>query len=354
VWERAKQRANQLGIEKSAYYPILAGLAVFADQRIIEPFPKPLAPRGYTMIEAPVVQPEITLQYLLFDFGKREARVDEATAEKLAAGAGFIQANQEVAFQVASGYYKLITAQERLQAAQETLKTARTTQDAAEEQLSNGRSTLPDVLNARAQASQAVFDLESADGDEKIARVALSEVIGIEPSPNITIDAQKNAPLPDSLSLSIDALIDRAMADRPDLAAQVAEIRAAEDAVSVAKAAYRPQIVLSGAAAQTSVWPTADYGELGPASEPTWSASFGVEWRIFDGGARKNELAIAESKRREAKDEMTDKRDRATREVWTAYIGFRTALKKQQAALALLDSAKFLVCGFARGLQVWC
>jgi outer membrane protein len=339
VWERAKQRANQLGIEKSAYYPILAGLAIFADQRIIEPFPKPFAPRGYTMVEAPVVEPEITLQYLLFDFGKREARVDEATAEKLAAGAGFIQANQEVAFQVASGYYKLITAQERLQAAQETLKTARTTQDAAEEQLSNGRSTLPDVLNARAQASQAVFDLESADGDEKIARVALSEVIGIEPSPNITIDAQKNAPLPDSLSLSIDALIDRAMADRPDLAAQVAEIRAAEDAVRVAKAAYRPQIVLSGAAAQTSVWPTADYGELGPASEPTWSASLGVEWRIFDGGARKNELAIAESKQREAKDEMTDKRDRATREVWTAYIGFRTALKKQQAALALLDSA---------------
>jgi outer membrane protein len=314
-------------------------LAVFADQRIIEPFPKPFAPRGYTMVEAPVVEPEITLQYLLFDFGKREARVDEATAEKLAAGAGFIQANQEVAFQVASGYYKLITAQERLQAAQETLKTARTTQDAAEEQLNNGRSTLPDVLNARAQASQAVFDLESADGDEKVARVALSEVIGIEPSPNITIDAQKNAPLPDSLSLSIDALIDRAMADRPDLAAQVAEIRAAEDAVRVAKAAYRPKIVLSGAAAQTSVWPTADYGELGPASEPTWSASLGVEWRIFDGGARKNELAIAESKRREAKDEMTDKRDRATREVWTAYIGFRTALKKQQAALALLDSA---------------
>ena len=339
VWERAKQRAGQLGIEKSAYYPVLAGLAVFADERVVEPFPKPLAPRGYTMVEAPLVQPEITLQYLLFDFGKREAKVDEATAQKIAAGANFIQANQQVAFQVASGYYKLITAQERLQAAQETLKTARTTQDAAEEQLNNGRSTLPDVLNARAQASQAVFDLESADGDEKIARVALSEVIGVEPSPNITIDAQKNAPLPESLTLSIEALIDRAMADRPDLAAQVAEIRAADDAVRVAKAAYRPQIVLSGSAAQTSVWPTADYGQLGSASQPTWSASLGVEWRIFDGGARKNELVIAESKQREAKDEMTDKRDQATREVWTAYIAFRTAVKKQQAALALLDSA---------------
>ena len=36
---------------------------------------------------------------------------------------------------------------------------------------------------------------------------------------------------------------------------------------------------------------------------------------------------------------MTEKRDQATREVWTAYIAFRTALRKQQAAVALLEAA---------------
>ena len=36
---------------------------------------------------------------------------------------------------------------------------------------------------------------------------------------------------------------------------------------------------------------------------------------------------------------MTEKHDQATREVWTAYIAFRTALRKQQAAVSLLDSA---------------
>ena len=81
-WERAKQRAEALGVEKSAYYPVLAGIAAFADQRTIVPFPKPLAPHGYTMVEVPVVQPEITLEYLIFDFGKREGRVDEAVAQK--------------------------------------------------------------------------------------------------------------------------------------------------------------------------------------------------------------------------------------------------------------------------------
>jgi len=339
AWERAKQRADQLGIARSAYYPVLAGIATFADERIISPFPKPLAPLGYTLVTAPSVQPEIELQYLLFDFGRRGAKVDAATAQKLAVGANFIQTNQAVAFQVASGYYSLITAQERLQAAEETLQTAQTTQDAAENQLNNGRATLPDVLNARAQKSQAAFDRESADGDEKVARVALTEAIGVEPTPNIKIAAQADALLPQTLTMTIDALIDRALADRPDLMAQAAEIRAAEDEIRAAKAAYRPTVSIDANGAWTSIWPTSSYGVLGSASKPTWSAAAVLEWRLFDGGARKNELAEALSKHREAEDDLTDKRDQAHREVWTAYIGFRTALRKQQAAVALLESA---------------
>src|SRR4029077_153578 len=108
------------------------------------------------------------------------------------------------------------------------------------------------------------------------------------------------------------------MANRPVLQAVAAEIRAANDAIRQAKAAYRPQIGLTASAAQTSIWPTADAGEVGNDSQPTWSAAVGVEWRLWDGGARKNALAAAQSKRREAEDEMTEMRDKATREVWTA------------------------------------
>ena len=183
VWERAKEKAGELGLAKSAYYPDLDGLAVFGDERLINPFPKPLAPRGYVMVEVPVVRPEVTLQYLIFDFGKREANVDSAKEQKLASGADVIQVNQALAFRVASAYYQLQTAEERLQAARDTLQTAQTTQDAAEDRLKNGLATLPDVLNARAETAQAAFDEESADGDEKIARVTLTEAVGADPSP---------------------------------------------------------------------------------------------------------------------------------------------------------------------------
>jgi outer membrane protein len=339
VWERARQKAGELGLAKSAYYPELEGLAVFGDERLINPFPKPLAPRGYVMVEIPVVRPEVTLQYLIFDFGKREGNLGSAKEERLAAGADIIQVNQALAFRVASAYYQLATAEERLRAAQDTLRTAQTTQDAAENRLNSGLATIPDVLNARAETAQAVFDEESADGDEKIARVTLTEEVGANPSPDITIDSQRSAPLPERLTMSIEALIDRAMKNRPELTAQTLRIRSAEARVRAAKAEYKPQVVLSGSVAQTSEWPAADYGQLGSTSEPTWSVALGVHWRIFDGGARKNELLIAESKRREAMDELTTKDDETTREVWTAYIAFRTALRKHAAAVALLESA---------------
>ena len=339
IWERAKQKARELGLAKAAYYPELDGLAVFGDERLINPFPEPLAPRGYVMVEVPAIRPEVTLQYLIFDFGKREAIVGAAKDEKLAAGADFILVNQALAFRVASAYYQLVTAQERLQAAEDTLRTAQTTQDAAEDRMNNGLATLPDVLNARAETAQAAFDEESADGDEKIARVTLTEAVGADPSPNVQIDGQRAAPLPDKLTMSIEALIGRAMANRPELMAQTLRIRSAEARIRAARAEYKPQIVLSGSVAQTSLWPSSDYGKLGSASEPTWSVALGVQWRILDGGVRRNALSIAESKRREAEDDLITKEDETTREVWTAYIAFRTALRKHDAAVALLASA---------------
>src|ERR1700727_2477348 len=275
IWERAKQKARELGLAKAAYYPELEGSALFGDRRLINPFPKPLAPRGYVMVEVPIVEPAVALEYLIFDFGKRGATVDSANQEKLVAGADLIQVNQALAFRVASAYYQLVPAQERLQATEDTLRTAQTTQDAAENRLNNGLATLPDVLNARAETSQAVFDAESADGDEKIARVTLTEVGGAYPSRDLAIDSQRSAPLPERLTMSIEALIDRAMKDRPELMAQALRIRSAEAGIRAARAEYKPQIVLSGSAAQTSIWPSADYGVLGPASQPTWTAELG-------------------------------------------------------------------------------
>src|SRR5208282_2744780 len=205
-WEQAKQAADKLGIARSEYFPHLAALALFGDQRQINPFPEPLAPRGYVMVESPVVQGGVGLEYDVFDFGRRAARLDSSKALRLAAVAAFQRTNQDVAFRVVTAYYGLLTAQERLEAARQILKTAQTTQEAAEAQLAAGRATLPDVLNARAAAAQAAFDLEASTGAESIARVTLREAIGVEPSDAIQVDNSTEVPLPATVTVSISKL----------------------------------------------------------------------------------------------------------------------------------------------------
>lgn len=339
AWEAARQRAKALDIEKAAYYPQLAAAALFADQRAISPFPKPLAPRGYTVVEVPVAEPSISLQYLLIDFGGRHGRIDAARASALAAGANFIQANQQVAYTIAAGFYAVMTADERLASAKETLRTAQTTEDAVRSRLDNGRATLPDLLNASADRAQAAFDLQAAEGEAAITRVTLSEAIGVEPSPDLKTDSETQRPLPSALALSVDELIRRAFADRPELVARMDEVKRAEAEVAVAKSAYRPEISLVAKGAQTSVWPTVDYGTLGHASVPTWSAAVQAKWTIFDGGVRKNRLAEAESAKRLSLDELREQQDSTRREVWNSYIGFRTAMRQEEAAVALLKAA---------------
>lgn len=340
AWEAAKQEAERRGIARSAYFPVLTLQAFFGDERIVNPFPKPLAPRGYVMAELPKVEPLVSMDYVIFDFGRRASTLERSKAMQLAASAAFLRANQEVAFAVVQSYYDLVTAQQKLKAAQQILATAQATEDAAVMQLQNGRGTLPDVLHAKASTARAAYDLEAAAGGERIARVALRESLGVEPSDAIQIALPENELIPAAVTETIEQLVDLAQKSRPDLQQLTEKLHAREQELRAAKAENRPSIHLGANAAFTSVWPTSSYGELGFADQATWAANVKVQWNLFDGGRRKKEEALAESQRRATQDELDEQRDKVSREVWTEYLTFRTAVRQKEAADTLLQAAE--------------
>jgi outer membrane protein TolC len=339
AWERVSQRAAELGLARSEWYPVLAAIALGANQHIINPFPKPLAPNGYTMVDLPAAEGALQLEYVLFDFGRRATLVDAAKTRRLAADAALFREAQSVAFDTAKAYYNLLTAGERMQAMTQILQTAQTTQTAAEAQLANGRATLPDVLNARAAAAQAVYDRAVAEGDQRIARVELREAVGVTPSEEIAIDQQLQLPDPDAVSRTIEDLVRQALKDRPDLEGLAREIHVAEDEIRAAHSSYRPTVTAASAYGETALWPLSDYGTLGNAARITWSATLKLNWTLFDGGRRHNELLLAESKQRAAQAELQLNQDHATREVWSAYLRFQTAVRRREAAESLLQAA---------------
>ena len=343
AWESAKQAAERLGMARSEYYPHLAALALAGDQRAIEPWPKPLgAANGYFLLNASTLESGVELKYNVYDFGRRAGRVEASKAARLAAAATFQRTNQDVAFRVVTSYFNLITAQERLESSRQIVKTAQTTQDAAEAQLANGRATLPDVLNARAAAAQARYDLEASIGTVDTARVVLRETIGVEPSDAIVVQQSTSLPLPAEVVESTASLVDKAMQQRPDLRAISEALQAANAQLKIAKAEYLPTISFGAFAGQQALWPSTNVpgpNQLGYANESVWSVGVSAHWTIFDGGLRRREVQMADSKRREVENARREKEDAIGREVWTAYVQFRTAVRQHEAAETLLTSA---------------
>ena len=67
-------------------------------------------------------------------------------------------------------------------------------------------------------------------------------------------------------------------------------------------------------------------------TRPTFGAFLTMNVPIFDGFARRHKLDMAEADLHQAENELAGARDSAARDVWKAYTGYRTALKKQDAA----------------------
>ena len=176
------------------------------------------------------------------------------------------------------------------------------------------------MLEARAASAQAQYELVSIKGLEEISRGGLATVLGVSPATEFAVEDVSKLLAPDVVGPidavrpidavgPIEVIMRRGLAQRPDLLAQVARIRSAEADVEQARAAYYPVL---------SVF--ADWGHRNPygsqlknpwvsAQIYPYSAELNFNWTIFDGGARRNELARAKAARREMEARATASRD---------------------------------------------
>lgn len=76
------------------------------------------------------------------------------------------------------------------------------------------------------------------------------------------------------------------------------------------------------------------------AHDPPAGAAISIELPLYDGGLRRNRLGIAQTQRRIAEEELELARDQTVCQVVKAYDDFKVALRKREAALALLAAAE--------------
>lgn len=334
AWERARQAAKAVGLSESTYYPYLAASASAGFQHelgfLTTVFPANGAEEN-TMLD---------LKWLLFDFGGRKATVTAAKEELMMANVSFNGTHQQIVFAVTKSFYDFNTARQRVEVAESSKQAAKIVEEATQARFDNGLARKPDLLQAEQGTAQADYDLEAARGDLSDAQVALIENLGILPTTELQIAGIPETNFDNSAGESLDNLIDRALSQRPDLVAKLANLRARQAQVRLARSAYYPKISLEGSVGWDKLDINAYDSPYTGNSKPVYGVGLAIDLPIFDGFARANRLKIAESQLREAESDLTDTRDRAVSEVWKAYTDLKTALRKQDSAEKLLAAAQ--------------
>jgi len=334
AWERARAQAAALGVARSELYPTLAAVALsFTERDDI------LAGSAFVRQSIETIRVAFEVNYTLFDFGARAGRIDAAKAELLAANFAFNDTHRKIIFTVEKAYYELLNTSGQVIAARTSLTKAETAQQAAEDRLKQGLGTLPDVLEARSATAQAELDLQSVIGAKDVAAGDLATALGVSPTTVIQVQSIDDLSIPTSLGDNVEAAIDRAFEQRPDLLEQVAKIRAANARVKKARAAYYPSLELSfGPGAQTQIGAQQLFART-HRDGFTGGLAFSLKWSLFDGGARKNRLANERANLRATEAQLNVRRDQIANETWAAYSNAKTAFQQRQAARALLEAA---------------
>jgi outer membrane protein len=153
AWENARSAALAAGIAKTAYLPSLTASVIGAYQtgnnRVTA-----YGTGGNLNGSVHGSISALSAQWLLFDFGERDATVAAAEQVSVIANIGFTAAHQQLIYRVALAYDTHMAARARLSTAEKALRNAKQVQEAAESRYAHGVGTVVEVAQARQGTAQ--------------------------------------------------------------------------------------------------------------------------------------------------------------------------------------------------------
>lgn len=318
VWASARAQAATLGVARSAWLPGLDGQVS--------------AGRSWSEgVGASQRSAALTLSWLVYDFGAREAGVEGARQLLAAAAATQDATVQSLFLSALSSYYAAQASRAAVAAAKEAERAANESLQAAEARYRVGVATPADRLQARTAASQATLNRIRADGGQQNAVGALANALGFDAHQPIVLAAIPEVTPDAGFEGDVAALIDEARRRRPDLKAAEAQVAAAQAGVESARAAGRPTLSLAaGPSWQRVAGAESDGGAIGLSLNVPLFTGFATTYRVRAAEAQAEVKAA--------------QRDRLARqvalEVWQNRQNLATATQSIQTAADLVASAE--------------
>lgn len=329
-WFQSKIYAANLGKANSSYYPqVSIGAQVYRSKTktSIPYFP------GVGSNYETGFGPSAEINWLIYDFGKRESQVDSAREALRAANFDYNQTIQDIVLEVNVAYYNFYSAMGNVKSAQMTVDDARTTYESSSARLREGVGNKQDALNALANLRNAEFGLQSAISGVETARAALAQAMGVRVSPNLKISDAVKIPDNEATSKKIDELIAQALRTRQSLLAAYANLRMTSHDIETAKRNFLPSIGAFGQATYT------DYTQDDRGSTQQYQAGLQLSWSIFEGFNRKYDLISAKAKERAQAQQLKAAEIKIISDIWNYYHSYKSALKQVESAKAAVDAS---------------
>ncbi len=243
----------------------------------------------------------LDLQWPIYTGGRLDALERAARAEAAASTDDLAAARSDLRLEIARAYWALVTAGESQRVVDESLNRVGAHLQDVRNQLAAGLVPPNDVLSVEAQESRQRMLTIQARTTRENAEAELARLIG-EPGAAIEPSAALDPPAP--RPASFEALLDEARRQRPERAALLKRIGAAEGRQVAAAAGLKPTIAIAGGV---------DYARPNPRIFPrteawreSWDAGINAVWPLFDGGRTRAETAEASAATRGMRERLAE------------------------------------------------
>ena len=279
----------------------------------------------------------ISASYLIFDFGKRTADMNQMIAAYRAAGFDFSETIQNFVYGLVGSYYELLNADADVESSRSALTVAQTAYDTANKKFKAGAVARADVLKAETTLASAKLSLERSKNNREITKGTLLTKLSFPADGDITIADMSSTFGTDAENESIDELIKVAREKRPDLLKATANKDAAWHKRNSAFLRNLPSISASASVS----WNDDKFGDVFSPNSDKINGSIGIRasMPIFAGFANMYGLRAAEADLTRAKYNEQQTTNAAMLDIFTAYNNYKTAQTVLEQTKALLKSA---------------
>ncbi|WP_423391954.1 TolC family protein [Burkholderia sp. LMG 21824] len=340
AWADVKAQAAAVGVARAAYLPTITGnWQGVRDSSVRNVTDHPTLSSNY----ASTVQSEgVSLNWLLYDFGGREAALRNASSLFQAARATQNASLQSTFAAVAKDYYAAQAARAALDAAQDIEVMTRQSAAAAQAKVDKGVVPITDALQAQAQHEQALLNLAKARSDARSTIGTLASDMGYDPSAVTDVPAVTETVIPGkTFTESIARLIDEVKRTHPSVVAAQAQYDAAVAKVAQTRAQGLPSISLVGKYSRDNQPQSLGLGlPTYPSTGHDAYIGIQVSIPIFEGFGRGYQIDQARAVAERQQDTLEETRLKVGLDVWNSYYALEAASESAAHSTSLLAIAQ--------------